>query len=133
MRSLLLLLILTSTTALCQQEKILTLPIERDMIIDGIESKLIILKIKGSQVGAFTDIILGFKDPTTHEWIYFEAHNIPTYNTDSEIEFLNNFFLRLKSDSERRIPNFLNSIIERTEDNSFQWKCGCQKIKNVAL
>lgn len=127
---LIILLFLLNIKAFCQPGETKILPAEIETTINGIEAKIIVVKILGSDQGVFATMILGFKNKSSNDWVYFDA---PRVLLDPDSEGMGPFELQLMKDSEDKDLSFLNPFIEKTHGDVFHFKCVCQETKNLLL
>lgn len=100
-----------------QTQTIMNLPVEIDTVINGIEAKFIYLDISfETRKSSFAKMAIGFRDPVTQEWIWFDAANVPFRWGDGS--FTHSFPLKIRWGFENRDVRFLYSIIE-TKDGTF--------------
>jgi hypothetical protein len=121
--------LLSSTPTFSQ---IMKLPAETKMLIDGIEMKLILLRIYGTPTGgSFADLVIGFKNPETEEWSYFDSPRIPFQN-QSMIKFFRSSPLNVIEKYRSHNLDFLDAILER-KGKEFLWKCECREIDDIVM
>jgi hypothetical protein len=111
--------------ALSQEKDELTLPIEINTTVKGIEVKITLLNIKHSVEGAYADMILAFKNPQTGEWIYFDAQDAQI-STDHGLIY--SFMLKLRDGFKKSDTDFTKPIMEQKSDKAFIWNCHCDDI-----
>jgi hypothetical protein len=120
-----------TTAAFCQQEPARSLPLEKDIIVQGIHVRLILLEIIGTPEGTFAKMIIGFKNPDSGEIIYFSIDKLP-FNNQSALRFPRSSPLKIQKNSKGLDIDFLKPIID--EDNGrFYWKCSCQEIERIPI
>lgn len=112
--------------ALCQAQNMGELPTEIDTVINGIETKFIFLDVViHSRDGSYAKMEIGFRNPVTKEWLWFDAPNVPF---DVEKGFTHAFPLKIKKGFENKDMQFIYSIIE-TKGGTYTWRCSCTKYK----
>lgn len=111
-------------TATAQPDNGITLPVEINTKFKDIDTKITFLKILINETGSYTDVIVGFQNPLTKEWIYFKAENVPF---SLEHGFTESFELKLADEFDKVDVDFTWRILERKEGRSFLWKCGCNE------
>lgn len=101
------------------------LPIEIDTVINGIDAKMILLKVwHQSGKGSLINFNIGFQNPENKEWVWFNATDVPV---DGEIGFTHSFPLILQPGSRLKNVSFLKSIAKDKGDNVFMWHCPCKQ------
>lgn len=120
------LLCIGTSDVLGQIESIKDFPTEIDTVINGIEIKFIYLDVViNATNGAYAKMEIGFRNPVTKEWIWFDATNVPF---DLSKGFTHAFPLKIKSGFENKDIQFIYSIIE-TKGGTYTWRCSCTKYK----
>lgn len=104
-------------------ENVIKLPYEMHFKIKGIKTKMILHEIYGGPNGAFIDLTIGFENPQTEQWIFFDAEKVRISNK-SGIQAP--FELKLFEEHERKDTNFIEEILKHHTGRSFLWKCDCE-------
>jgi len=101
----------------------ITLPAEFETVIDGIETKIIFLRMVYNRDEALADAIIGFKNPETGEWIFFDVEQAPF---DATGGFIESFPLRLQDEFKYNDTGFIRQVVEPFSGQGYMWKCRCK-------
>jgi hypothetical protein len=94
----------------------------RIVIIDGIRTKVDLLKLELKSEGTTANLIFTFTNPITGEEASFEAEDVPF---DGEHGFYDTFELRLKNSADPPDIEFLQKLIYQA-NSKYIWRCRCE-------
>lgn len=115
-----------ATTQAYAQQKDIYFPIEVDTLFQGIKTKLIVREIITTPRESFADVVIGFYNPVSDEWVFFDAPETPF----SRNGFVGSFKLRLINKLKGNPPDleFLGPIIKPDDEGTYRWRCECNEI-----
>jgi hypothetical protein len=94
----------------------------RVLIIDGIRTKVDLLKLELKSEGTTANLIFTFTNPITGEEASFEAEDVLF---DGEHGFYDTFELRLKNSADSPDIEFLQKLIYQA-NSKYIWRCRCE-------
>jgi hypothetical protein len=101
----------------------ITLPYEIQTEINNLKVKVTLRSIEGGPEGMFAEMTIGFKNPQTGEWIFFDAEKVPINKKDG---FDDRFELKVRDDVRLHDIKFIREIIDLRSDGKYWWKCRCK-------
>lgn len=116
--------ILIALSSLAQTpDSVIKLPYGIQTEINNLKLKVILRSIEGGPEGMFGEMTIGFKNPQTGEWIFFDAEKVPINKKDG---FDDRFELKVRDDVRLHDIKFIREIIDLRSDGKYWWKCRCK-------